>query len=416
MTAPLPSPISVGQAGTLPMQRALARALALLAMLVLAVSLVVVFVTGTILLRRYAHENLSHVAWQAAYAAEVPVVFNDRTAASEAVRYATGLEGVTAITVRDAGGRVVARVLRNGLSEADIGQSWLDPKPVRHAIVNGGTTIGSVEVAGETTGIAALLLACLISILAASGLAWAMIRLVSRRLHRSMIAPLQEIAATAHAFSRDRAMQARAPRARIAEVDALSQDFNRLLDEMEGWQKQVKVAHEQLLDRANHDTLSGLPNRAHFMDRLRHQLDHAQRNGQPFALLYLDGDHFKATNDRYGHAAGDQVIRDIGARLMSIAGPDVVAARVGGDEFALLLPHQPGEDAAQATAERIAGLMARPVVLADGTAIDVSLTIGTAHYPEDGSSVDALIAHADAAMYAAKADSRAGTTARRREI
>jgi diguanylate cyclase (GGDEF)-like protein len=389
--------------GKMPMQRALARALAMLAALVVTASLLVVFATGSVLLRRYAHENLAHVAWQAAYAAEVAVVFNDRAAAADAVRNATGLEGITAITVRNAAGQTVARVLREGLDEADVAEGWLDPRPVTHDIVNGGTAIGSVEVRGETTGVLALLLACLLSSLVAGALAWVMTRFVARRLRQEIIEPLHAIAAAAHGISSNRDLKARAPRSDIAEVDALSLDINRLLDELEGWQVQVDAAHQQLLDLANHDTLSGLPNRTHFLDHLRATLNHAQRSGQRFALLYLDGDRFKTTNDQYGHAAGDALIREIGARLLRLATDGVEVARMGGDEFAMLMPAIADNRDVDAMANRIADAMQAPVTLHNGTMLTTSLSIGMAIYPEDGTSADALIAHADAAMYAGKA-------------
>ncbi len=142
--------------GTMPMQSALTRALAMVAALVVAVSMATVFVAGALLLKRYAHKNFDHVAWQASYAAEVAVVFNNHVAAEEAIRSAADLEGVRAITVRDASGRVMANALRDGLSADDLAEGWFDPRSVRHAIVNGGIRIGEVIVRGQTTGISAL--------------------------------------------------------------------------------------------------------------------------------------------------------------------------------------------------------------------------------------------------------------------
>lgn len=401
-----PMPGVDGQTGRTPMRLALTRALAILAALVVSVTLLVMFVAGAVLLRSYAHDNLSQVAWQSAYAAEVAVVFNDRSAAADAVRNAAGLPGVTAVTVRDASGDVVARVLREGLTEADTAPGWLDPGPVNHAIVNGGTTIGSVEVHGETTGIGALILASLLGALAAGALAWLTTVIVGRSLERTIIDPMRKIAAATHGVQAERDRRLRAPRARIAEVDELSQDFNRLLDELDGWQEQVQVAHKQLLDRANHDPLSGLPNRAHFLDRVEQMLHFAQRSGQRFALLYMDGDNFKATNDRHGHAAGDEVIRQMGSRLAALQQGGAVTARMGGDEFAMLLPDISDVRAPALMAEAISAAMREPIVLADGTPITANFSVGIANYPEDGVSTDALIAHADAAMYAGKAARR----------
>jgi diguanylate cyclase len=389
-----------------PMQRALSRALMALAALVITVSLVTVFIAGAILLRGYARENLDHVAWQASYTSEVAVVFDDRAAAAEAVRNATGLEGVSAITVQDSRGTVMARVLREGYAEADLAPGWLDPAPATRDIVNNGTTIGRVTVHGETTGIGSLLLACLLGTIAAGLLAWGMMRLIERRLRRAIIEPLRAIADATHGVRDGTGQQRRAPRAEITEVDELSLDFNRLLAELEGWQAQVNTAHRTLLNRANHDQLSGLPNRSHFVDRAEVAIAEAKQAAHRCALFFLDGDGFKAINDQHGHAAGDQVIRELGARLQRYAHSRMVAARMGGDEFALLLPVLENDAKIDVILDEIAELVAPPITLSAGVTTPCSATVGYAVFPDDGKTVEALIKHADGAMYENKSAKR----------
>lgn len=157
---------------------------------------------------------------------------------------------------------------------------------------------------------------------------------------------------------------------------------------------------------ANYDPLTGLPNRLLFADRLSQAVGHAQRAGGRFALLYLDLDGFKPINDRWGHGAGDQVLQETAVRLLAcVRGSDTVA-RVGGDEFIIILADAQDRTAARTVAQKIVGTLSRPITLttADGRVEGtVTASIGMAVYAADGSTPEAMVAAADAAMYHAKA-------------
>lgn len=157
---------------------------------------------------------------------------------------------------------------------------------------------------------------------------------------------------------------------------------------------------------ANYDPLTGLPNRLLFADRLSQAVGRAQRAGGRFALLYLDLDGFKPINDRWGHGAGDQVLQETAARLLAcVRGSDTVA-RVGGDEFIVILADAQDRTAARTVAQKIVDTLCHPITLtvADGRAEGtVTASVGMAVYAVDGSTPDALVAAADAAMYHAKA-------------
>ena len=289
-----------------------------------------------------------------------------------------------------------------------LAERWA-PRPVTVDIRSAaGTRIGGITVSGPTNGIGTLLVASLIGALVALSLAFVATQLVGRQLQRTIIAPLQAIAGVAHAVRDGRSFDTRAPRARIAEVDDLAQDFNGLLDELANWQTQVKQAHQSLIQRANFDPLSGLSNRASFIEQVRDAIKASQRTGDRFAILFMDADGFKATNDRFGHAAGDIVIGQIAARLGPLLRIGDVASRVGGDEFAVLIHHLEADADARAVADRITQAMRQPIAVSDRDAVTVGLSIGMAVYPDDGTEVDALMNHADAAMYAAKSARKAG--------
>lgn len=151
---------------------------------------------------------------------------------------------------------------------------------------------------------------------------------------------------------------------------------------------------------ALHDALTGLPNRLQFSDRLAYILASAQRSGAMTAVCCVDLDGFKAVNDRWGHAAGDSVLRAVASRLREqVRGHDVVA-RLGGDEFAIVLARLSDFDEAQAVLERMLAEIARPILVAEGVETQVGASIGIAAV--DGADEATLLQRADAAMYASK--------------
>ena len=159
--------------------------------------------------------------------------------------------------------------------------------------------------------------------------------------------------------------------------------------------------HEQLVHQANHDILTGLPNRALLETRIQQTLAHAQRHGRKAALLCLDVDRFKQINDTYGHSAGDECLKEISRRLASRVRPLDTVARAGGEEFSLLL-HEITDlsDAEQVAADLLESL--KVPFLTDGFSIEFSASIGIAIYPTDGQDHEILWRNADTAMYRAK--------------
>ena len=163
----------------------------------------------------------------------------------------------------------------------------------------------------------------------------------------------------------------------------------------------ARAQSEQMAHLAEHDSLTGLPNRLLFSDRLGQAISLARRHGGQAAVLFLDLDGFKKVNDSLGHAAGDKLLQSVAKRLLScLRAPDTVS-RHGGDEFALLLQdvHRP-EDAA-ATARRVLRALDE-VHSVDGHQLHVTASIGMSVYPGDGMDVETLIKNADTAMYQAK--------------
>jgi diguanylate cyclase (GGDEF)-like protein len=164
--------------------------------------------------------------------------------------------------------------------------------------------------------------------------------------------------------------------------------------------EKLEAANLQLRHLATHDALTGLPNRVLLDDRLAQAIAHADRDAQPFAVLMLDLDRFKLINDSFGHRSGDMVLNEVARRLQGLVRSIDTVARVGGDEFVLVV-----SPAARADAEEIGRraneILHTPIQL-EGVDLRVSSSIGIAFYPTDGGSAESVLAHADAAMYCAK--------------
>ena len=168
-----------------------------------------------------------------------------------------------------------------------------------------------------------------------------------------------------------------------------------------------KRAEEVINFQLYHDLLTKLPNRALFRDRLNLAISQAKRSKSKLAVMFLDMDRFKVINDSLGHLAGDQLLQTIALRLSSCLRDGDTLARVGGDEFNLLVPGINGRDDAAMVARKIMERLKEPVVL-DGYEVFVSFSIGIAIFPEDGQTIDVLVKNSDMAMYHTKTHGKNG--------
>jgi diguanylate cyclase (GGDEF)-like protein len=167
----------------------------------------------------------------------------------------------------------------------------------------------------------------------------------------------------------------------------------------------LEAANQQLRHLATHDALTGLPNRVLLDDRLQQAIAHADRDLRSFALLVCDLDRFKLINDSLGHRAGDELLQEVARRLTTVVRTADTVARFGGDEFVLIGTSIGDAQDAADLATRVMDVLQAPVRIA-GIDIHTSPSIGIAMYPDDGTSMQALLAHADAAMYSAKQQGR----------
>lgn len=167
----------------------------------------------------------------------------------------------------------------------------------------------------------------------------------------------------------------------------------------------VKDAQQRLHHMATHDTLTDLPNRAFLAEKLARSIDRAKRDNHQVAVLFLDLDRFKNVNDALGHEAGDSLLKMVGVRLASCVRGDDTLARIGGDEFVVLVENFDSSAYLQTIAERILRSVSEPFRI-DGNEYYLGVSIGIGIYPHDGANGMALLKSADSAMYFAKESGR----------
>jgi diguanylate cyclase len=157
---------------------------------------------------------------------------------------------------------------------------------------------------------------------------------------------------------------------------------------------------------AQHDALTGLPNRLLLNDRLARAIESARRHGSALAVLFMDVDRFKRINDSLGHAAGDQLLQSIARRLVTGVRSSDTVSRQGGDEFVVLLPEVACAEDAAFSADKLLAAMAAPHRIGDQD-LHVTASLGIAVYPADGADAETLLKKADFALLRAKAHRRA---------
>ena len=194
----------------------------------------------------------------------------------------------------------------------------------------------------------------------------------------------------------DRAKVIASEKARKLRIDGIASDIT-----------EHKRQQDLLYKVAHHDPLTGLPNRTLMLDRLSRTLAHAERNGEAFALMFIDVDRFKTINDSLGHKIGDLVLYEVADRITGALRAEDTVARLGGDEFVVILPGIPHEASVAGVAQKLIEAIA-PAMRAEDHVIHSTASIGISLFPRDGADAEALLKNADTAMYEAK---RAGRNA-----
>ncbi|NPT45056.1 diguanylate cyclase [Paraburkholderia sp. 1N] len=221
---------------------------------------------------------------------------------------------------------------------------------------------------------------------------------------RALTKPLHILAyAATHLFA-GHAMET-LPLKRTDEIGVLARCFDRLRREIKSQMDVLHNKQRELVHLATHDGLTGLPNRMLFMQKLEAAIEEATRREEGLAVLFVDLDRFKQINDQFGHAIGDKVLAAVARRLKQVLCTADVAARLGSDEFIVLIEGPRSAEAAPGIASRIMGALNEELLI-DGQRMTVGASIGISQFPDDSATAAELLLNADAAMYAAKSGGR----------
>ena len=336
---------------------------------------------------------------------EPALLFNDRNAAEEVLHGIPPEEGVIVAELRDASGRVVARVAKPDATLPAAAIRALVHERATADVVVDGHRIGSVtlESAGEplARGLAGLLLLDLLGALFVCLMVFA----IERRLTGHITRPLTDLEAVIRSAREDRDFTRRAPPCGIAEIEALRTDFHGLLDEIRRRDEDLGRTHAVLKRLAFRDTLTGLANRAMLESALLSALSGDAQGDERTGLLYFDVDSFKAVNDTFGHSTGDTLLKGLASRLQNALPAHAMPARIGGDEFVVLVSPVASEEALRALASRLDQALHAPMRIGPHL-FHPGLSIGYALSGTPGMEGAELINRADRAMYLSKKQRR----------
>jgi diguanylate cyclase (GGDEF)-like protein len=245
----------------------------------------------------------------------------------------------------------------------------------------------------------------------ARDLGWATVRMIlalsaaavllAALVSRAVTGPLRQMAHAVKRFSAERVVS-ELPAESNDQIGVLARSLNEMQRTIVANIRELDDSRQALRHLAQHDGLTGLPNRALFEDRLRQAMAHARRDDACIALLFVDLDGFKAVNDTCGHHTGDLLLTAVAQRIVGCVRDSDTAGRIGGDEFVILLSAIELERDALAVADKVRAALAMPFNL-EAASPQISASIGVALFPQHGNSEHALALSADAAMYRAKA-------------
>ena len=374
---------------------------------------VVTGVGAMLVLRTEVERSLERVARAASYAVEAAVIFRDADAANELLASIASQEQLASMELVMPNGERLAMVSRpqSGglLGIGDRLAAGLFGLQVKALVKKDGRELAELRLRGEGDALGPVLAWYLLGVLAAMAGTAAVVVVFSRRMEHEISDELDRLARLTRSIRDSRAFYRRAPPAGVEEIDALGDDFNALLAEVQAHeaellarQAQLRSDNETLWQRATHDPLTGLPNRRHFHEQLQQAVVRAARHGGGLGVLFVDVDRFKQVNDEFGHEVGDKLLVEIARRMGTALRDADFVGRLGGDEFAVLLePLRQAEDA-DIVARKIEAAVKVVVAIAGGRSILPAVSIGLSLYPRDGDSAEALLSSADQAMYAVK--------------
>lgn len=277
-----------------------------------------------------------------------------------------------------------------------------------HAVRLQDKTVGTLYVSSGLGRLYARMLWYAGAVCVAMLVATVVMLVLVERLQRTITGPLTQIAALMREVSLTKDYSKRLDINRLDELGELAYGFNAMLEQIEQRDVDLELelgerrrAEERLDYLAHYDTITHLPNRHYFNDKLRLAIPQALGSGRPLGLMFVDLDNFKIVNDTLGHTVGDGLLSAVAARLREALRHGDTICRVGGDEFAVILESLAAREDTGRVAQKLISLLTSPFEV-DGHEIYVTASVGLSVCPDDGTEGDILLRHADTAMYYAK--------------
>ena len=401
----------------------------LMAIIMLTSSVVLCLTSATFIInevatfRRTISEELLSLADIIGNNSAAGIIFSDQKAVQETLAGMSANPRVLAVQVFTQEGSVFAEYIAPGADPsglktgaggapvndltAEAGTLWGSSKELRiwKRIIVDGRQIGTVVIQPNMQGLIKKLnlfftVAALV-LLAASLIAYFM----SMKLQSLISVPVMRLAQTMKKVSQEKDYSLRTEKTAADEIGSLIDSFNEMLSEIEERDEVLRQHQDNLQVLAHFDSLTQLPNRALYYDRLSQALLQATRTTQKVAVMFVDLDHFKDINDTSGHRIGDLLLKDVAERLQKIVRASDTVARMGGDEFTVLLPNLEDPDNVSPVAQKILKNISE-VYRVEGNEIYITASVGITIFPNDGQTVDELLKNADTAMYHAKNNGR----------
>lgn len=269
-----------------------------------------------------------------------------------------------------------------------------DSLGISYPVVKGGKKLGSIFVVEDTDNMRQGMVRAFFAVLISAGLTLIMALLILFALRRGITRPLSNLATLMRFISEEKDYSVRSHDSGRDEIGYLAAGFNQMLEKID--------AHDNKLRKiAHYDNVTGLPNRHYFNQRLEDSIAVAAREAEHVGVMLIDLDNFKVVNDTLGHNVGDMLLKTVAARIAAaLRGSDFIC-RIGGDEFAVILPDVPGHNEAAVVAGKILNEFAQPLWV-ENSEIYIGASIGISLYPDDAPDTNALLRCADVAMYYAK--------------
>ncbi len=370
-------------------------------------------VGSLLVLRTEVERSLELVARAAAYSTEAAVVFRDADAAEELLAAIAQEERLASIEIVLPSGERLASVQRARsaglIGVGDRLATSLFGLRVVQPMRKDSKALAELVVRGDGDAQARVLGWYLLAALGAMVATAVVVVVFSRRMETEISDELDSLARLTRSIRDNRAFYRRAPPARVAEIDALGEDFNALLADVQAHeaellarQARLRSDNASLWQRAAHDPLTGLPNRGHFRDRLRQAVQRAAEMGRQLGVMFVDVDRFKQVNDEFGHDVGDRLLIEIARRMGTALREADFVGRLGGDEFAVLLDPLSHAEDANVVARKIEQAVSAPLAVDGRRSILPRISLGLSLYPDAGTTADELLRSADQAMYAVK--------------